>query len=89
MNDEDIVRRLMALDEDAQKHFRQVISVLLECYEKDSSASALVLHSDTQGMFQMVPIRADMQGIIYLMRHATAIVDVYTIAGAPPKEMFN
>ena len=86
---EGTIKRMLALEDDAQKHFGKLIGLLLNCYGPDATGSALVLTVDHENTFRIMPIRADMQDMLDMMENGERILEEYNTHDAPPKEMFN
>jgi len=89
MSDEELHRRVEAMSDEAQEHFKVLIHKLVACYT-NADAQALVLFSGANDKLGgIVTVNCNEMDALKLVMSANDLFGFINAADAPPKELFN
>jgi hypothetical protein len=81
---------LEALPLEAREHLMQLITLLLQCYGAERTASAvLIVQPADEEAVVIASANADDMEAATIIAEAHGIMGTVLVANAPPKEMFN
>jgi hypothetical protein len=89
MSEAELHRRVEAMSNEAQEHFRVLIHKLVACYS-NADAQALVLFSGANDKLGgIVTVNCSEMDALRLVMSANDLFGFMNVADAPPKEHFN
>jgi len=89
MSDEELHRRVEAMSDEAQEHFKVLIHKLVACYT-NADAQALVLFSGANDKLGgIVTVNCNEMDALKLVMSANDLFGFINAADAPPKELLN
>lgn len=88
VSDEVMLKRLSMLPEEKQEHFRMVLRLIADCYNKENPSSAVLMVKNSVNI-ALVSINANDINIAEILSEASKIADSLILEDAPPREMFN
>jgi hypothetical protein len=89
MSDEELHRRVEAMSDDEQAHFKLLIHKLVMCYGEGKAQGVVIIGRAEDSMAGVVTLNCDEMEASQLMLAANDFFGFLNLLDAPPKENFN
>lgn len=89
MTDEELHRRVTAMSDDEQEHFRLLIHKLVMCYGVGKAQAVVIIGRAEDQMAGVVTLNCNEMEASQLMLAANDFFGFLNVLDAPPKEEFN
>ena len=89
MSDEELHRRVEAMSDEEQEHFRLLIHKLVMCYGEGKAQGVVIIGRAEDSMAGVVTLNCDEMEASQLMLAANDFFGFLNLLDAPPKEEFN
>lgn len=87
-NDDDLMKALMQLPQEAQDHFKMVVRLVAQCYVNTDDYSGLLIVKETDGT-ALLSLNANDMDAAELIIEASEFISRVVTSDAPPREKFN
>jgi hypothetical protein len=89
MSEEELHRRVQAMSDDEQEHFRLLIHKLVMCYGEGKAQGIVIIGRAEDALAGVVTLNCDEMEASQLMLAANDFFGFLNVLDAPPKEHFN
>jgi hypothetical protein len=89
MTDAELERRVSAMSDDEQAHFKLLIHKLVMCYGEGKAQGVVIIGRAEDSMAGVVTLNCDEMEASQLMLAANDFFGFLNLLDAPPKEQFN
>jgi len=89
MTDAELHRRVSAMSDDEQAHFKLLIHKLVMCYGEGKAQGVVIIGRAEDSMAGVVTLNCDEMEASQLMLAANDFFGFLNLLDAPPKEQFN
>jgi hypothetical protein len=89
MSEEELHRRVQAMSDDEQEHFRLLIHKLVMCYGEGKAQGIVIIGRAEDALAGVVTLNCDEMEASQLMLAANDFFGFLNVLDAPPKEQFN
>ena len=89
MTEAELHRRVEAMSDEEQEHFRLLIHKLVMCYGEGKAQGIVIIGRAEDQMAGVVTLNCDEMEASQLMLAANDFFGFLNVLGAPPKENFN
>ena len=89
MSEEELHRRVQAMSDDEQEHFRLLIHKLVMCYGEGKAQGIVIIGRAEDALAGVVTLNCDEMEASQLMLAANDFFGFLNVLDAPPKESFN
>ena len=89
MSEEELHRRVQAMSDDEQEHFRLLIHKLVMCYGEGKAQGIVIIGRAEDALAGVVTLNCDEMEASQLMLAANDFFGFLNVLDAPPKEKFN
>jgi len=89
MTEEELERRVEAMSEDEQHHFRLLIHKIVMCYGQGKAQGVFIIGRAEDQVAGVVTLNCNEMEASQLMLAANDFFGFLNVLGAPPKENFN
>ena len=89
MSDTELQRRVEAMSDDEQAHFKLLIHKLVMCYGEGKAQGVVIIGRAEDQMAGVVTLNCDEMEASQLMLAANDFFGFLNLLDAPPKEQFN
>jgi hypothetical protein len=89
MTQEELERRVAAMSDEEQAHFKLLIHKIIMCYGEGNAQGVLILGRASDMMAGVVTLNCDAMEASQLMLAANDFFGFLNTVNAPPKEKFN
>lgn len=89
MTDAELHRRVEAMSDDEQAHFKLLIHKLVMCYGEGKAQGVVIIGRAEDSMAGVVTLNCDEMEASQLMLAANDFFGFLNLLDAPPKEQFN
>jgi hypothetical protein len=89
MSEAELHRRVTAMSDDEQAHFKLLIHKLVMCYGEGKAQGIVIIGRAEDALAGVVTLNCDEMEASQLMLAANDFFGFLNVLGAPPKENFN
>ena len=89
MTEEELERRVEAMSDEEQHHFRLLIHKLVMCYGEGKAQGVVIIGRAEDQMAGVITLNCNEMEASQLMLAANDFFGFLNVLGAPPKENFN
>jgi len=89
MTDEELERRVNAMSDEEQEHFKLLVHKLVMCYGEGKAQGIVIIGRAEDSMAGVVTLNCDEMEASQLMLAANDFFGFLNLLDAPPKENFN
>ena len=89
MSEEELHRRVQAMSDDEQEHFRLLIHKLVMCYGEGKAQGIVIIGRAEDAIAGVVTLNCNEMEASQLMLAANDFFGFLNVLDAPPKEQFN